>query len=216
MDLPPTAYLLISASGGTGDSWTPAPLTADIVCLGRPEADEAGPAYIDLDLLAVSRRHARILRGPEGYTLENWQGAYGVGVYERRLEVGARHALRHGDIFRIPDLPESHFSLLFLEGGKTQTLPLHMETRSHEVYVFGAPLRLTPLEYRLLRCLYERRGAICSYETIVATLWPDFLKTDRRADLDVLFARVRKKLRDASGGFTFMQTIRGEGVRLVV
>ena len=78
-------YLLISPSTDAESTWPPVYLSESPTCLGRPEEDAAGPAYIDLRFDAVSRQHARFWREQGGYVLENWHGRYGIGLFEREL-----------------------------------------------------------------------------------------------------------------------------------
>jgi DNA-binding winged helix-turn-helix (wHTH) protein len=210
-------YLLISLSTEPESTWRHL-LAGAVTCLGRPESDQAEPDTIDLRTDWASRRHARILRQGADYILENWQGKNGIGVYERCLQPGDKHVLRHGDQFRIPDLSTAYARILFLIDDKTtMRLPLQIDPRQHKVLVFGEPVALRGLEYRLLAYLYDHAGEICAYEDVLGHLWPDYYKVDgRRAELDVYLARVRARLREASGGFTFMQTLRGHGVRLVL
>ena len=210
-------YLLISLSDEPDSTWR-RPIAADITCLGRPEADAGEPDTIDLRTDWASRKHARIVRRGSEYVLENWQGRSGIGVYERTLQPGDTHTLRHGDQFRIPDLSSNYARILFLIDDKTtMRLPLQIDQRQHKVLVFGEPAPLRGLEYRLLAYLHEHAGEVCAYDDLLAHLWPDYYKVDgRRAELDVYLARVRSRLRAASGGFTFMQTLRGHGVRLVI
>jgi DNA-binding winged helix-turn-helix (wHTH) protein len=211
-------YLLISLSTEPENTWPRCYLTHEITYLGRPEHGSAEPDTIDLRLDWISRRHARIVRQGDTYTLENERGTNGIGIYERSLRPGDSHALRHGDRFRVPDLSDAHARILFLvDDRKTMLLPFHIDRRQHKVRVFHQIVPFRGLEYRLLAYLYEREGELCSYESVLAHLWPDFDKVDgRRAELDVYLARIRAKLREASGGFTFMQTIRGQGIRLVI
>ena len=211
-------YLLITLSTEPDQTWARHYLTAPATLLGRPEPEEAGPAAIDLQLDWVSRQHARIFQEGEGYVLENWRGTNGIGLYERTLRPGERHPLRHGDRFRIPDLSEPHARILFLiDDRKTLLLPLHIDRARQRVRVFGHELPCRGIEYRLLAYLYAREGELCPYEELLAHLWPDWEKVDgRRAELDVYLARLRARLREASGGFTFLQTIRGQGLRLVI
>ena len=210
------ASLYFTISTTEDETSPPLFFTDEVIHLGRPSADEAAPHFVDLDLRSVSRRHARIVRKDGTYILENWEGKFGVGIYEHRLAPGDTHPLRHSDVFRIPDLASEHVKCLFLINDGTQQLPLQIEDQTRDVYVFGDIVKFTPLEYRLLEYLYSRKGATCFYEEIGAYLWPDLRLTDRKRDLEVLLVKVRRKIRMASGGFTFMQTIRGEGVRLAV
>ena len=210
-------YILISLADEADSTWRHA-ITADVTCLGRPEADASAAETIDLRTDWASRKHARILRQGADYILENWQGRNGIGIYERCLQPGDTHTLRHGDQFRIPDLSAAYARILFLIDDKTtMRLPLQIDLRQHKVLVFGEVVPLRGLEYRLLAYLFAHAGDVCAYEDLLAHLWPDYYKVDgRRAELDVYLARVRARVREASGGFSFMQTLRGHGVRLVI
>lgn len=210
------ASLYLSLSTTEDETWSPLFFTDEVICLGRPGPDEQAPNFVDLELRSISRHHARIFREGSTYMLENWEGKFGIGIYEHRLAPGETHPLRHSDIFRIPDLASEHVKCLFLLNDATQQLPLQIEEQTRDVYVFGDIVKFTPLEYRLLEYLYRRKGATCFYEEMAAYLWPDVRLSDRKRDLEVLLVKVRRKIRIASGGFTFMQTIRGEGVRLAV
>jgi DNA-binding winged helix-turn-helix (wHTH) protein len=212
-------YLLISHSSDPDNTQPPVLLSVPVICLGRPEPKQVGPAYLDLKLDSVSRQHARIHRDESGYTLENWHGRYGIGLFERELQPGQRHELRHGYIFRIPSLAD-HVRFLFVANSKeTQLWPLYLEPSTQKVFVFGKQLELSPQEYALLRLLYSQRNQICSYDQIIDHIWPGLrIKgvVQKGRNLDVLLANLRRILSQASAGFTFMRTIRGEGIQLVV
>ncbi|NJO84967.1 MAG: winged helix-turn-helix transcriptional regulator [Blastochloris sp.] len=146
-------------------------------------------------------------------------GRYGVGLFERELQPGEMHPLQHGYIFRIPALTE-HVRILFVANSKeTQLWPLYIEPTTQKVFVFGRQVELSRQEYTLLRYLYDRRNTICAYDQIIDHIWPGLREKGvikKGRNLDVLLANLRKALSVASGGFTFMQTVRGEGIRLVV
>jgi DNA-binding winged helix-turn-helix (wHTH) protein len=194
-------------------------LRSALTCLGRLTPQQVEPSEagtLQLDLPTVSVRHARILRTEAGYVLQNWQGRYGVGLYERELRSGESHLLTHCDIFRIPARSE-HVRLQFLAAQhQTQLLPLDVEHERGKVYVFGEHVHLTPLEYRLVAFLHRHAGQVCSYTALMTTLWGDAHPFERKGNLEVLLHDVRAKLRAASGGFTFLETVHGQGVRLVV
>jgi hypothetical protein len=167
-------YLLISLAVEP-DSTLRHAITADVTCLGRPETDAGEPDTIDLRTDWASRKHARIIRQGAEYVLENWQGKNGIGVYERCLQPGDTHILRHGDQFRIPDLSTAYARILFLIDDKTtMRLPLQIDPRQHKVLVFGEVAPLRGLEYRLLAYLYQHAGDVCAYQDLLAHLWPDY------------------------------------------
>ena len=206
-------YLLMSASSDP-ENTTRIDLVADVTCFGRPEANQVGPSYIDLQVGSVSRRHARITRQGETYVLENWAGRANIGIYERSLHIGESHTLRHCDIFRIPDVEGPHIHIVFLTGNDTRFLPLEVEQQRQVVRVFGEEVKFKPLEHRLLSFLYLRAGQLCHYEEIIQHLWPDAV--DQKGPLEELLTEIRNKILPASGGFSFMETYSAEGVRLVI
>jgi hypothetical protein len=77
-------------------------LEGDLVTIGRhPRSD------LFLDDVTVSRRHARIVISPDGYTIEDEKSLNGTYVNRRRIE---RHQLFDGDEVQI-----GKFKLAFLE-----------------------------------------------------------------------------------------------------
>jgi DNA-binding winged helix-turn-helix (wHTH) protein len=213
-----TPYLLISLTTDPDNTWSRIYLVEQSTILGRLAAHEPGPGYVKLNQPHVSREHAQIMREPGGYLLKNRNAKYGIGLYEKSLEPGEVHTLRHGDIFRIPD-HEDHYRIMFLLSDKqTLVLPFHVEYSTRNVRVFERTLALSPIEYNLIVYLYSHRDRVCSYEELMGNLWPDDsgIPSDRWATLDTLLTNVRRNISEASGGFTFMQTTGEIGVRLVV
>jgi DNA-binding winged helix-turn-helix (wHTH) protein len=212
-------YLLLSLSTEPEQTWEPVYLNTNPLCLGRPEEQQTGTGFVDLRLSSVSREHARIWQEDGVYSLENWHGRYGIGLFERDLQPGQRHELQHGYIFRVPNLTE-HVRIMFVANSKeTQLWPLYMEPALQKVYVFGRQVELSPQEYALLHYLYAHRNRTCPYNAIIDQIWPGLREkgvVQKGRNLDVLLANLRRALAAASGGFTFMQTVRGEGIRLVV
>jgi DNA-binding winged helix-turn-helix (wHTH) protein len=215
---PPDApYLLISLSTDPDNMWSRIYLT-ERTTLGRLAAHEQGPGLIHLGQPHVSHEHAQIMREQGLYLLKNWRAKYGIGLYEKNLEQGEMHTLRHGDIFRIPN-HEEHYRVMFLLSDKqTLVLPFHIEYGARNVRVFERVLALDTAEYDLIVYLYRHRDRVCSFEELVEYLWPAEVEVagDRRESLDRLLSNVRQHISEASGGFTFMQTIGKIGVRLVV
>jgi DNA-binding response OmpR family regulator len=151
--------------------------------------------------------------------LENWQGRYGIGLFEHTLQPGECHPLQHGYVFRIPAL-DQHVRIMFVRNSReTQLWPLYIEPTLQRVYVLGQQITLAPQEYALLEYLYYQRNTTCPYAQIMEHLWPGLPAkgaVTKGRNLDVLLAKLRKALAAASGGFTFLQTVRGVGIRLIV
>ncbi len=85
-----------------------------------------------------------------------------------------------------------------------------IDRAAHAVQVGGAPVELTPLEYRLLVLLAERRGRVQSRAELLEKVW------DAQADIqtrtvDMHVQRLRAKL-GAAGDL--IETVRGFGYRM--
>ena len=83
--------------------------------------------------------------------------------------------------------------------------PLMLDTRRMAVSVDGAPLRLSPQEYRLLSYLMQHAGRVVSQLELTEQLYAQDFERDSNA-VEVLVGRVRRKL-----GIDLIQTRRGFG-----
>lgn len=106
-DLPAgTACLLIQRGPGQGTEF-PITASADIVTIGRaPESD------VFLDDVTVSRRHAEIRRGAEGWSIRDSGSLNGTYVNRVRVE---DHRLRGGEEIQI-----GKFRFIFWAGDETR------------------------------------------------------------------------------------------------
>jgi DNA-binding response OmpR family regulator len=73
----------------------------------------------------------------------------------------------------------------------------------------GAEVPITAREWELLRVLADARGRVVSFDDVLERAWGD---ASARASLDVLVARVRKKLGDDA--HALLRTVRGVGYAL--
>lgn len=85
----------------------PLPPAPDIV-LGR-STSSVSPPDVDLEpygasMAGISRRHARLLRRPDGWFLEDLQSTNGTFLNENRLPPGQPVRLSHGDLVRLGQL----------------------------------------------------------------------------------------------------------------
>jgi len=90
---------------------------------------------------------------------------------------------------------------------------LAINFQSHEVTVAGTPVRLTPVEYKLLFHLARNAGRLLPHQALLDRVWgadyvasPDYLK--------VFVGRLRAKL-ERPGGPRYIETERGLGYRFV-
>ncbi len=82
---------------------------------------------------------------------------------------------------------------------------LKLDLRQMRVSVDGRPLKVTPLEYRLLSYLLHNRGAVISQETLAENIYYRDQEPDSNA-VEVLVGRLRRKI-----GGNFIETRRGFG-----
>jgi DNA-binding response OmpR family regulator len=90
--------------------------------------------------------------------------------------------------------------------------PLTITDASHEVYLDGAPLALTALEYALLTALSTHPGRVLTRAQLIAQIWGDDYFGDDHL-VDVHIANLRKKLGDDPSRPQFIVTVRGVGYR---
>jgi two-component system phosphate regulon response regulator PhoB len=111
--------------------------------------------------------------------------------------------LRVGAVLRRAQQPEAQESVEF---GK-----LRIDRAAHRVWVDGAEIELTPLEFRLLLTLYDRRNRVQSRAALLDDVWDIQAELTTRT-VDTHVKRLREKLgvvRD------YVETVRGVGYRFV-
>jgi two-component system phosphate regulon response regulator PhoB len=95
-------------------------------------------------------------------------------------------------------------------GPKLRAGPITVDRSAHTVAVHGQPVDLTPLEYRLLLLLMERRGRVQSRPQLLEAVWESQPDIQTRT-VDMHVQRLRAKLGDAGEA---VETVRGFGYRL--
>ena len=78
----------------------------------------------------------------------------------------------------------------------------------------GLPVRLTPLEFRLLATLVEHAGHVLSGDQLVEHVWGNAAGVSRD-QVKLYVSYVRKKLGQVGDGFEPIETVRGFGYRYV-
>ncbi len=87
-----------------------------------------------------------------------------------------------------------------------------IDVQRRMVYKNGRELELTRLEFDLLKFLYEHRGYVLSRDRLLESVWKYSHSGDERV-VDVVMARLRKKLQDDPNSPNYIQTIRGIGYK---
>lgn len=85
--------------------------------------------------------------------------------------------------------------------------PLVVDFEARSVRLDGVALALTARELAIVEFLAERRGRIVTREQLIESLWGE-AKESVRASVDVLVARIRRKLGTHA---CLLRTMRGVG-----
>ena len=100
------------------------------------------------------------------------------------------------------------------EGGRiVEDGGLRIEVDGETALLRGAPLDLSPTEFRLLEVLARRMGRTVPREELLSKIW-SFYGGDTRT-VDVHISRLRKKLDDGKRPALAVNSLRGRGYRLM-
>ena len=89
---------------------------------------------------------------------------------------------------------------------------LHIDLRNHQITRAGKSVVLTPVEFRLLEYLLDRRGQLVSREELLEHVWGLHGDTMSRT-VDVHIAALRKKLEPDPRYPRYFLTIKGSGYK---
>ena len=92
---------------------------------------------------------------------------------------------------------------------------VRVDFRKHEVTRAGKPVTLSPVEFRLLEYLVERRGAVVTREELLQRVWNLNGDTLSRT-VDVHIAGLRKKIESDPRYPRFLLTVKGSGYKLAI
>jgi DNA-binding winged helix-turn-helix (wHTH) protein len=167
----------------------------------------------------VSRFHARITPTSEGVILEDLGSKN--GTHHNGNELSAPVMLQDGDAMQISYVQGFLFftSDATLPLGDTAGRPgrLVLEEKSRRVWVNQQQIvpPLSAQQFRLLSLLYERPGQVISRMELVAAVWGDEQSAGVSDQaLDALIRRLRDRLSALDPDQSYIDTVRGHGVRL--
>lgn len=107
----------------------------------------------------------------------------------------------------MPQLRENHTSI-FTSGNLT------INFATHDVFVSGEPVKLTPTEYNLLCNLVRNEGRVLSHRFLLEKTWgSDY--SDNITDLKVWMYRLRTKLKNSHSAQPMLRTQRGVGYKFI-
>jgi two-component system alkaline phosphatase synthesis response regulator PhoP len=99
--------------------------------------------------------------------------------------------------------------------GRVEFGNVRVDFRKHEVTRGGEPLTLSPVEFRLLEYLSQRRGDVVTREELLQNVWSLQADTLSRT-VDVHIAGLRRKIEADSRYPRFLLTIKGSGYKLAL
>ena len=115
---------------------------------------------------------------------------------------------------RIEALLQRSGGAAVLTGERAEFEDLRIDLRKHEVTRAGKRLILSPVEFRLLGYLLERRGAVVTREELLENVWSVSGDTLSRT-VDVHIAGLRKKIEADPRYPRLLLTVKGAGYKLV-
>ena len=205
--------LVVQEGQLAGKRWT---LNRSEFVVGRGEDCE-----VVLPDRQVSRRHFRIVRDDDGYSVEDLGSKN--GTYVNGAAVRGSVQLQDGDEIQVA------LSVRLLFVGAEATLPLTQEMlrvvqpglrlnkSQRQVWVNGAVLEppLSLSQYRLLEILWEQKGKIVTREEVIAAVWPESDEAGiTEQAIDALVRRLRDRLAEVDREHEYLVTVRGHGFRL--
>ena len=93
--------------------------------------------------------------------------------------------------------------------------PLVIDFDRYEVFVDGREVRLTAIEFKLLRALMESPGRVFTRDQLLATIYAFNEAVVMERAIDAHIGKLREKLGDDPAEPRFIQTIRGIGYKLL-
>lgn len=182
-------------------------LSEPVCLIGR-----AAECSVVVSVMRVSRRHAQIERRSDHYLLADLGSRN--GTYVNGLRLLAPHRLRSEDRIGLGD---GEALLRFVDPDATQVAEgvLRLDERSQSFYLSGVPLDLAPMQYVLLRHLYQHAGEVCQRNSCALALWGRTYDDDLdRGALDTTVSDLRRAMRRVDPEADLIETRRGVGYLL--
>ncbi len=218
--------IVIAQTGpAAGQRWA---LTKSELTIGRePDNDIVIPDR------QVSRTHARLLRTPDGFELEDLGSKNGTHLNGQPVQ--GRVRLQDGDLIQVALVARLAYvgseATVPLQAGsplasvlaqaEAQPRPaagrLRLDSAARRVWVGEHELDppLSAPQFRFLELLFAHPGEVCSREAIIDTVWPETQGAGvSEQAIDALVRRLRDRLAEVDPQAQFVATVRGHGFRL--
>ena len=198
-------YKVVEATTGAEGISEAAQRPPDVIILdlGLPDMDGSSVlkrlrqwSRVPVVILSVREREEEMITALDNGADDYVTKPFRTGELLARLRVAQRHkTLASG-------------SPLFRSGG------LEVDMNARVVKVNGTEIKLTPIEYSLLRVFVQHPGRVLTHQHILREVWgPNSL--DHTDYLRVHIAHLRQKLEPDSSRSTYLKTEAGIGYRLV-
>jgi two-component system, OmpR family, KDP operon response regulator KdpE len=100
-------------------------------------------------------------------------------------------------------------------GARIVSGPLAIDLATRNVTLDGEPVRLTPIQWRLLETLVAHPGKVLTYRQIIASVWSEQHGNESRDALRVHLRSLRGKISDDASAPRYIATEAGVGCRWV-
>ncbi len=184
-------------------------IPAEGCTLGR-----APTCNIVVNRLTVSRFHARIEFNGMRFVIQDLESANGTFINEHPIQQAT--VLRDQDII---GLGSPAALLRFLDVDPTlvmQRRALTYDERTMTFQFLHTPLKLTPVQFRLLLHLYQHAGDVCTRESCAQAVWGREYDPGLDADaLDQVVSSLRSTLRKVEPTLNPIETRRALGYVLL-
>lgn len=100
-----------------------------------------------------------------------------------------------------------------VQSGEYEVRGLSINKDSHEVYLYGEKLALTPIEFSILFYLCENMGKVVSSEELFENVWGEKY-LDNNNTVMAHIGRLREKLNEPHKNPKFIKTVWGVGYRI--
>lgn len=191
------------------------PMTGEMIVVGRD-------ATCDMVLAErqVSRQHIQIKRTGENYRVVDLESKNGTWLNGKPLKGEA--ALQNGDQIDLAQVVR----LVFVASEATEPMAadmmggatrMHLDRDARRVFIgaheIDPPLSLP--QYRLLELLVDAKGAVCTRDQVVRSVWPDAISEGvSEQAIDALVRRLRDRISEIDPEHQYIITVRGHGFRL--
>jgi len=204
--LPASDFELLEAGGGEEGMRIVAKDRPDVLLLdlGLPDIDGLEVTrrlreWSNVPIIVLSARGqetdkvAALDAGADDYLTK----PFGIAELLARIRVALRHSQLNGDT------PEP----VFVSG------PLRVDLTLRQVYVRGAEIKLTPIEYKLLALLVKHAGLVLTHKLLLNEVWGPAYDTETQY-LRVYMTQLRHKIEAEPAKPQLLITEPGVGYRL--